>query len=57
MVMRISNARSPPTALTQLQQHEYRYTGPVFANRDGGELDAANIRREPWTTISASSRT
>jgi integrase len=33
-------------ALAQLQQHEGRVTGPVFATRDGGELDAANVRRE-----------
>ena len=33
-------------ALAGLQQREQRDTGPVFATRDGGELDAANIRRE-----------
>jgi hypothetical protein len=33
-------------ALARLQQREGRTTGSVFATRDGGELDAANIRRE-----------
>lgn len=33
-------------ALAQLPQREHRDTGPVFASRDGNELDAANIRRE-----------
>jgi hypothetical protein len=33
-------------ALRELQQREDRNTGPVFATRDGHELDAANVRRE-----------
>jgi hypothetical protein len=33
-------------ALRDLQQREGRTTGPVFATRDGHELDAANVRRE-----------
>jgi len=33
-------------ALADLQQREGRDGGPVFATRDGGELDAANVRRE-----------
>ena len=33
-------------ALRDLQQRERRSAGPVFATRDGGELDAANVRRE-----------
>jgi integrase len=39
------------TALAGLQQREQRDTGPVFATRDGHELDAANIRREFRTAI------
>ena len=33
-------------ALYQLRQREGRSTGPVFATRDGKDLDAANVRRE-----------
>jgi integrase len=33
-------------ALTDLRQREGRTTGPVFTTRDGGQLDAANVRRE-----------
>jgi integrase len=33
-------------ALRQLQEREGRDAGPVFATRDGNELDAANVRRE-----------
>jgi integrase len=33
-------------ALADLQHREGRDTGPVFATRDGGQLDAANVRRE-----------
>jgi integrase len=29
-----------------LQEREGYAAGPVFATRDGGELDAANVRRE-----------
>jgi site-specific recombinase XerD len=28
------------------RNREHRTTGPVFATRDGNELDAANVRRE-----------
>jgi integrase len=41
------------TQLRQLQQAEHRNTGPVFATRDGGELDAANVRREFRTVVKA----
>jgi integrase len=41
------------TALRQLQEREDRTQGPVFATRDGGELDAANIRREFLAAIKA----
>ena len=34
------------TELCRLQAAEGRTTGSVFATRDGGELDAANVRRE-----------
>ena len=40
-------------ALRHLQQSEGRETGPVFATRDGGELDAANVRREFRAAIHA----
>ncbi len=40
-------------ALRHLQQHERRTTGPVFATRDGHELDAANVRREFRAVIAA----
>jgi integrase len=40
-------------ALRELQSREQRTTGPVFATRDGRELDAANIRREFRAAISA----
>ena len=33
-------------ALRQMREREGRDTGPVFATRDGGELDAANVRSE-----------
>jgi len=33
-------------SLLRLQAAEGRTTGPVFATREGGELDAANVRRE-----------
>jgi integrase len=33
-------------ALRDLQLQEGRDTGPVFATRDGNQLDAANVRRE-----------
>ena len=29
-----------------MREREGRDTGPVFATRDGGELDAANVRSE-----------
>ena len=41
------------TALARMQQREQRSRGPVFATRDGGELDAANIRREFRAAINA----
>jgi integrase len=40
-------------ALADLQNCEHRTTGPVFATRDGSELDAANIRREFRAAIKA----
>jgi integrase len=40
-------------ALTRLQEREGRTSGPVFATRDGGELDAANVRREFRAAIKA----
>jgi integrase len=41
------------TALRQLQEAEGRTTGPVFATRDGDELDAANVRREFRAAVKA----
>jgi integrase len=41
------------TALRQLQEAEQRTTGPVFATRDGSELDAANVRREFRAVVKA----
>ena len=40
-------------ALRQLQEAEGRTTGPVFATRDGDELDAANVRREFRAAVKA----
>jgi integrase len=40
-------------ALHELQAHESRTTGKVFATRDGNELDAANVRREFSAAIHA----
>jgi hypothetical protein len=40
-------------ALADLRDREDRNTGPVFATRDGNELDAANIRREFTAAIHA----
>ncbi len=40
-------------ALHDLQHREHRTAGPVFATRDGGELDAANVRREFRAAIKA----
>jgi integrase len=40
-------------ALAQLQQREGRAAGPVFATRDGGQLDAANVRREFRAAVKA----
>jgi integrase len=40
-------------ALRELQEREGTDTGPVFATRDGSELDAANVRREFRAAISA----
>jgi integrase len=40
-------------ALRQLQDREGRTSGPVFATRDGRELDAANVRREFTAAIKA----
>jgi integrase len=40
-------------ALAELQHREQRHTGPVFATRDGAELDAANVRRELRAPIKA----
>lgn len=37
---------SATQALADLQRREGRSSGPVFATRDGGDLDATNIRRE-----------
>lgn len=34
------------SALRHLRQREGRDTGPVFATRDGSQLDAADVRRE-----------
>jgi integrase len=48
--------RMPEMAVTQLrqmQEAEDRTTGPVFATRDGGELDAANVRREFRAAVKA----
>lgn len=39
--------------LRELQAREGRTTGPVFATRDGGELDAANVRREFRSAVRA----
>ena len=39
--------------LHRLQAAEGRTTGPVFATRDGGELDAANVRREFRAAVKA----
>jgi integrase len=41
------------TALRELQEREGRDSGPVFATRDGGELDAANVRREFRAAVKA----
>lgn len=41
------------TQLRQLQEAEDRTTGPVFATRDGNELDAANVRREFRAAVKA----
>jgi integrase len=41
------------TALADLQNRDGRVTGPVFATRDGAELDAANVRREFRAAIRA----
>jgi integrase len=38
-------------ALRDLREREGRDTGPVFATRDGKELDAANVRREFRTAV------
>jgi hypothetical protein len=32
--------------LADLHKREHKTTGPVFATKDGGEPDAANVRRE-----------
>jgi integrase len=40
-------------ALADLRQREDKTAGPVFATRDGRELDAANIRREFRAAIKA----
>jgi integrase len=40
-------------AIADLRDREGRTAGPVFATRDGGELDAANIRREFRAAINA----
>jgi integrase len=40
-------------ALRELQHCEGRPTGPVFATRDGNELDAANVRREFKAAVEA----
>jgi integrase len=40
-------------ALHELQRREGRDTGPVFATRDGNELDAANVRREFRAAVKA----
>jgi integrase len=40
-------------ALHQLRQREGRDTGPVFATRDGRQLDAANVRREFRAAVQA----
>jgi integrase len=41
------------TALADLRDREGRNTGPVFATRDGAELDPANVRREFRAAIKA----
>jgi integrase len=41
------------TALAELKEREGRTTEPGFATRDGGELDAANVRREFRAAINA----
>ncbi len=40
-------------ALRDLRAREGRYVGPVFATRDGGALDAANVRREFKSAVKA----
>ena len=40
-------------ALADMQAREHRNSGPVFATRDGGELDAANVRREFTAAVKA----
>jgi integrase len=40
-------------ALRELRDREGRDTGPVFATRDGNELDAANVRREFRAALAA----
>lgn len=40
-------------ALRQLQEQDGRTIGPVFATRDGRELDAANVRREFKAAVKA----
>jgi integrase len=40
-------------ALRDLRAREARDTGPVFATRDGNELDAANVRREFRAAVKA----
>ncbi len=40
-------------ALSEMRDREARDTGPVFATRDGKELDAANVRREFRAAVKA----
>jgi len=40
-------------ALRDLREREGRDTGPVFATRDGSQLDAANVRREFCAAVKA----
>jgi hypothetical protein len=41
------------TALRELRDRELREAGPVFATRDGSQLDAANVRREFRAAVKA----
>jgi integrase len=44
---------SAADSLRQLRVREGRDTGPVFATRDGCQLDAANVRREFRAAVKA----